>query len=112
MDVWVRPSESLLQVADESVGVHMELPSSKLVLLDEKPVLNPLGRERLLEFHRDEFALATSETLPRLDAMLSDGALLSTLGVRLSMLMTERPLGVCGTLSAPNSGRRSSRIEA
>jgi hypothetical protein len=112
MDVWVLPSESLLQVADESVGVQTELPSSKLVLLDEKPVLKPLGRERLLEFHLDEFALATSETLPRLDATLSEGALLSTLGVRLSIPMTERPLGVCGVESAPNSGRRSSRIEA
>jgi hypothetical protein len=113
MDVWVRPSDSLLQVADESVGVQTELPSSKLVLLDEKPVLNPLGRERLLEVHLDEFALAASETLPRVEATPSDGALLKTLGVRLSMPMTKRPLGVCGAAaSAPNSGSRSSRMEA
>ncbi len=112
MDVCVRPRDSLLHVADESVGVHTEFPSSKLVLLDENPVLNPRGRERLLELHRG-FGLAASATLPRVDATVSDGALLNTLGVRLSMPITDKPLGVCGVAaSAPNSGSRSSRIDA
>jgi hypothetical protein len=94
MEVCVRPSDTLLQVAEESVGLQTEFPSSKLVLLDEKPVPKPLGRDRLLELNLDEFAFTASGILPRVDATLSDGALLSTLGDRLSMPMTDKPLGV------------------
>jgi len=103
MDVWVLPSEALLQVAEPvSVGLQIELPSSKLVRLEENPVPYPLGRDRLLEFHLDELAFADSGILPRTDATLSEGALLRLLGVRRSMPITDSPPGVGrGEGSAP-----------
>lgn len=116
MDVCVRPRDALLQVAEDSVGLQTEVPSSKLVLLEENPVPKPRGRERLLEFHRDEFALTDSGIRPRVDATPSDGALLSTLGLLFSIPITERLLGLgLGWRlfsTPPKSGRHSSRIEA
>jgi hypothetical protein len=54
MDVWVLPNEYRLQVAEDSVGLQMEFPSSKLVLLEEKPLPpKPLCLDRLLEVHLD-----------------------------------------------------------
>lgn len=113
MDVWVLPNEIRLQVAEDSVGLQIEFPSSKLVLLEEKPLPPiPLCLERLLEVHLDADCRGLSDILPRID-VFSDGDLLKTLGLRLSMPMTDKPPGVASWFdSAPNKGSRSSRMEA
>ena len=116
MVVWVLPSDALLQVAEDSVGLQSEFPSSKLVRLELKLVPKPLGLDRLFEFHLDEFALGPSGILPRVEAIPSDGALLSTLGLRLSTPITdklpwavvERPVVL---VAPPNNGRLSSRMD-
>ena len=89
MDPCVLPKECLLQVADDIAGLHMELPSSKLVRLEEKPVRPRPGRDRLFEAHRDAAFLLLSATRPRVERF-SEGALLSTLGLRFNIPMTDR----------------------
>lgn len=93
----------------------MDWPSSKLVLLEENPALpNPRGRDRLFEDQRELLARIESGPRPRMDGF-SEGALLRTLGERFSIPITERPPEGCGSsgvCSAPNSGSRSSLIDA
>jgi hypothetical protein len=94
MLVCVLPSECLLHVADDTVGLQIEFPSSKLVRLDEKPVPpNTRGRDRDLEPHRlvDERPPPVASAMrPLSDDRDSEGAWLSVLGLRLSIPMTER----------------------
>ena len=79
-------------MADDAAGLQSELPSSKLVRLDENPVPN-LGRERLLEAHLAALFRFASYILPRVEIWLSEGALLKTLGERFNIPMTDRPPG-------------------
>src|SRR5437773_1800433 len=74
MDVWVRPREYRLKVADDMAWLHSEFPSSKLVLLELTPLPpNGRGRDRLLEAHLAVFMRFESGGRPLVDAWLSEG---------------------------------------
>lgn len=91
MDPWVLPKECLLHVAEDIAGLHIELPSSKLVRLDENPVRPKPGRDRLFDVHREVLFRLFSATRPRVE-MVSDGALLRTLGLLFNIPITDKLL--------------------
>ena len=77
-------------MADDMAGLHKELSSSKLVLLDVRPFRPSPGRERLLEVHLAVAVRLPSAMRPRKDIWPSDGVLLSTLGERISESASQR----------------------
>jgi hypothetical protein len=92
------------------------LSSSKLVRLEERPVRPRPGLDRLLELHLEAVILVFSLILPRVDAKLSDGDLLITLGLLFSMPITDKLLcdGAADRFlsgSAPKRGNLPSRID-